>query len=110
VPTRLRVGSVQLDLDTQEAMIDGTRVELTAREAAMIEFLVARRHRPVGRDELLVGVWGYRDGSIETRTVDVHVQKLRKKLAALPGGEAWIETVRGRGYRFAVEVEACGAS
>jgi two-component system response regulator RegX3 len=110
VPTRLRVGTVELDLDTQVARSGSALVELTAREAALIEFLVARRHRPVGRDELLVGVWGYRDGSIETRTVDVHVQKLRRKLSALPGGDAWIETIRGRGYRFAVEVEACDAS
>jgi len=110
VPTRLRVGTVELDLDTQAARSGAAAVELTARETALLEFLVARRHRPVARDELLVGVWGYRDGSIETRTVDVHVQKLRRKLSTLPGGDRWIETVRGRGYRFAVEVEACGAS
>ena len=109
VPTRLRVGGVELDLDAQTARAGDCAVELTAREGAMLEFLLARRHRPVGRDELLVGVWGYRDGTIETRTVDVHVQKLRRKLSVLPDGERWIETVRGRGYRFAVEVEPCAA-
>ena len=40
------------------------------------------------------------DGSIRTRTVDVHILQLRNKLRELPGGEAWIGTVRGRGYRF----------
>lgn len=53
----------------------------------------------MARDELLVEVWGYRDGSIQTRTVDVHMQQLRAKLKVV-GGDAWFETVRGRGYRF----------
>src|SRR5947208_647305 len=51
--------------------------------------------------ELLVHVWGYRDGNIETRTVDVTIQKLRSKLRVVPGGEQWIETMRGMGYRLA---------
>ncbi|MCC7539297.1 MAG: winged helix-turn-helix domain-containing protein, partial [Deltaproteobacteria bacterium] len=62
-----------------------------------------RRHRAVTREELLVDVWGYRDGSIQTRTVDVHIQQLRAKLRSAPDGERWIDTVRGRGYRFAAE-------
>ncbi len=74
-------------------------VKLTARECALLSFLCSRDHRPVPRDELLVNVWGYRDGSIQTRTVDVHVQQLRAKLKRV-GGEHWIGTVRGRGYRF----------
>jgi DNA-binding response OmpR family regulator len=102
-PARLRLGGVDLDLDGLVAACGAVRVPLTAREGALLAFLLARRHRPVGRDELLVGVWGYRDGRIETRTVDVHVQKLRKKLGALPGGEGWIVTIRGRGYRLVAE-------
>ena len=53
----------------------------------------------MSREELLVDVWGYHDGTIRTRTVDVHVQQLRTKLRSA-GGEDWIGTVRGRGYRF----------
>ena len=84
----------------QLTVVRGTDiVKLTARECSLFSFLVARAHRPVPRDELLVNVWGYRDGSIQTRTVDVHVQQLRAKLK-LVGGFAWIGTVRGRGYRF----------
>ena len=45
-------------------------------------------------------VWGYTDGTIQTRTVDVHVQQLRAKLKAVPGGEQWIGTVRGKGYKL----------
>ncbi len=103
-PSRIRVGDVDLDLEGLVASCNDVQVSLSARESSLLAFLVARRHRAVARDELLVAVWGYRDGGIETRTVDVHVQKLRAKLAALPGGEGWIETVRGRGYRFAGDV------
>jgi two-component system response regulator RegX3 len=60
---------------------------------------MAHEGKPIARDELLVSVWGYRDGSIQTRTVDVHVQQLRSKLAEI-GGRDWISTVRGRGYLF----------
>ena len=74
-------------------------IKLTARECSLLAFLCGRAHRPVPRDELLVNVWGYRDGSIQTRTVDVHVQQLRAKLKRV-GGADWIGTVRGRGYRF----------
>lgn len=84
----------------QLSVVRGTDiVKLTARETSLLQFLCDRAHRPVPRDELLVNVWGYRDGSIQTRTVDVHVQQLRAKLKGV-GGEAWIGTVRGRGYRF----------
>jgi DNA-binding response OmpR family regulator len=75
-------------------------VKLTARETSLLAFLAARAHRPVPREELLVEVWGYRDGSIQTRTVDVHVQQLRAKLKVIPAAAEWVGTVRGRGYRF----------
>ena len=64
----------------------------------------SHRHRAVGRDELLVEVWGYRDGSVQTRTVDVHIAQLRGKLKALPDGDRIIETIRGRGYQLGVEI------
>ena len=97
---QILVGDAVIDLDQLCVRAGDAEVKLTAREASLLDFLAARAHRPVGRDELLVEVWGYRDGSIQTRTVDVHVQQLRAKLKALPGGEQWIGTVRGRGYRF----------
>jgi two-component system response regulator RegX3 len=87
------------DADQLTVSRGGDSVRLTARECALLQFLCSRAHRPVPRDELLVNVWGYRDGNIQTRTVDVHVQQLRAKLKAI-GGEQWIGTVRGRGYRF----------
>lgn len=98
-PRRVVVDRATIDLDALAVTRDATSIKLTAREAALLAFLLERRHRPVARDELLVEVWGYRDGSIQTRTVDVHVQQLRARLALI-GGDGWIETVRGRGYRF----------
>ncbi len=99
---RLRVAGVEVDLDAQ--ILGEGLVRLTAREASLLLYLIERRHRPVTREELLVDVWGYNDGTVRTRTVDVHVQQLRAKLDGV-GGEGWIETVRGRGYRFVADVE-----
>ena len=97
---QISVGDAVVDFDQLVVRHASGDVRLTAREAALVDFLAARAHRPVARDELLVEVWGYNDGSIQTRTVDVHIQQLRAKLKAIPGGENWIGTVRGRGYRF----------
>jgi two-component system response regulator RegX3 len=96
----IAVGDAMIDVDQLVVRHQAGELRLTAREVSLLDFLAARAHRPVGRDELLVEVWGYRDGSIQTRTVDVHIQQLRAKLKAIPGGEQWIGTVRGRGYRF----------
>jgi two-component system response regulator RegX3 len=97
------MGVAVLDVGNARLEHAETRVTLTARETQLLAFLHAHRDRIVTRAELLVQVWGYRDGSIETRTVDVHVQKLRRKLEAVPGGDRWIETARSLGYRLCVE-------
>jgi two-component system response regulator RegX3 len=99
-PRRVTRGAATIDLDALEVTWPGGSVRLTAREGSLLSYLSSRAHRAVSREELLVDVWGYRDGTIRTRTVDVHVQQLRKKLETVPGGGAWIATVRGRGYRF----------
>jgi two-component system alkaline phosphatase synthesis response regulator PhoP len=103
-PRRFRIAGVAVDLDAQTLALSGEPVRLTAREASLISYLLERRHRPVTREELLVDVWGYNDGTVRTRTVDVHMQQLRTKLREVRG-DAWIETVRGRGYRFVADVE-----
>jgi len=92
-------GGAVIDLDQLVVRHGPVEVRLTARETALLAFLVERAHRVVARDELLVEVWGYRDGAIQTRTVDVHMMQLRAKLKAV-GGEGWVGTIRGRGYRF----------
>lgn len=108
-PRRIQIGAALLDLDALNVTfltVSGSRgaLALTAREASLLDYLLARRHRAVTREELLVDVWGYSDGTIQTRTVDVHVLQLRKRLREVPGGDVWIGTVRGRGYRFEGDV------
>jgi two-component system response regulator RegX3 len=100
-----RVSLGEAVLDVTNAHLEygaGERLTLTAREASLLAYLAAHRGRVIPRAELLVQVWGYRDGSIETRTVDVHIQKLRQRLGTVPGGARWVETVRGVGYRLGV--------
>ncbi len=94
-------GGAVIDLDQLLVRKGDVEVRLTARETSLLGFLAERGHRVVARDELLVEVWGYRDGAIQTRTVDVHMMQLRARLKAV-GGESWIGTFRGRGYRFVV--------
>lgn len=84
------------DFDAVAIGVDGTPVRLTRREFELLRFLVENRNRVLSRDRLLERVWGY-DRSIETRSVDVHVGRLRSKLGA--AGKQ-IETVVGLGYRF----------
>jgi DNA-binding response OmpR family regulator len=75
-------------------------IELTRREASLLALFAREAGRILSRRRLLREIWGFADPDrIETRTVDMHIAKLRKKLDAI--GDALIETVRGEGYRFA---------
>ena len=84
------------DFDAVAVTVDTKPVKLTRREFELLRFLVENRNRVLSRDRLLERVWGY-DRFIETRSVDVHVGRLRAKLGA--AGQQ-IETVIGLGYRF----------
>jgi len=84
------------DFDAVAVAVDGQPVRLTRREFELLHFLVDNRNRVLSRDRLLERVWGY-ERFIETRSVDVHVGRLRAKLGA--AGHQ-IETVVGLGYRF----------
>ncbi len=98
---RVPIGSAAtLDVDRHEILAGSVTVRLTLRETMFLAYLAERAPGTASREELLVDVWGYRDGTIRTRTIDVHVQQLRAKLRAIAGGEASIATVRGRGYRL----------
>ena len=96
--------AVVVDFDLQRVEDGVNALVLTTREARLLEHLLVHRERIVTREELLVEVWGYRDGTIRTRTVDVHVQQLRAKLEKVRGGATWIATTRGKGYRFDAEL------
>jgi DNA-binding response OmpR family regulator len=84
------------DFDAVAVHVDGEPIRLTRREFELLRYLVANKNRVLSRDRLLERVWGY-DQAIETRSVDVHVGRLRGKLG--PAGQQ-IETVVGLGYRF----------
>jgi len=73
---------------------------LTRREMEIIVYLFRHRARIVSKGELLTEVWHYKDPNVETRTVDIHMLKLRKKITALTEGRGLIQTVRGEGYRL----------
>ena len=84
------------DFDAVSVAVDGDAVRLTRREFELLRYLVQNKNRVVSRDRLLERVWGY-DRLVETRSVDVHVGRLRSKLG---GAGRQIETVVGLGYRF----------
>jgi DNA-binding response OmpR family regulator len=84
------------DFEAVSITVEGTAIRLTRREFELLRFLVENRNRVLSRDRLLERVWGY-DRFIETRSVDVHIGRLRAKLGV--AGQQ-IETVVGLGYRF----------
>lgn len=90
-------GGLEFDRANLEIRRDGQRLDLTAIEFKLLATLMEKRGRVLTRETLLRGVWGYR-GSVDTRTVDTHMRRLRQKLGECAGD---IETVRGEGYRFA---------
>ena len=84
------------DFDAVAVTVDGDPIRLTRREFELLRYLVQNKNRVVSRDRLLERVWGY-DRLVETRSVDVHVGRLRNKLGS---AGRQIETVVGLGYRF----------
>ena len=96
--TAIRLGPIVLDPSTYRVSLEGTPLDLTFKEFELLRYLAERRGRVFTRPALLREVWGY-DFYGGTRTVDVHVRRLRSKLG--PAHEGLIETVRGVGYRAA---------
>jgi DNA-binding response OmpR family regulator len=96
-PTTLRFGPIEMDLG-RHTVADGNReVKLTAKEFLLLQYLLEHRGRVLSRDVLLGDVWGYRYPG-GTRTVDVHVRRLREKLPALVDA---LVTVKQFGYKLA---------
>jgi DNA-binding response OmpR family regulator len=96
--TTIRLGPIALDASTYRVSIEGAPLDLTFKEFELLRYLAERRGRVFTRPALLREVWGY-DFYGGTRTVDVHVRRLRAKLG--PAHEGLIQTVRGVGYRAA---------
>jgi len=95
---RYQFGTFLLDLDKRELYLDDDPVLLSAQEYRLLEYLVRRPNKVLSRDQIMDEVWSY-SSEATSRTVDVHVAKLRQKLGetAIP---RHILTIRGRGYKF----------
>ena len=96
-PATLAFGSIVMDLTSHTVEDDGREVKLTAKEFLLLQYLLEHRGRVLSRDVLLGDVWGYRYTG-GTRTVDVHVRRLREKLPALVDA---LVTVKQFGYKLA---------
>jgi two-component system, OmpR family, phosphate regulon response regulator PhoB len=95
------VGNLEVDLVAHRVTVNGDRVRVTPLQMRLLAHLIEHRDEVVTRSDLLKQVWGYQ-GQIQTRTVDIHVQRLRERLG--PVAEL-ITTVRGIGYRLSERPE-----
>lgn len=97
----IRLGDLEVDIDRYVVCFKNRKIDFKPKEIQLLYFLLKNPNRVFSRDQLLENVWGY-DYIGETRTVDVHIKRLREKLDA--GDQAWkISTVWGVGYKLEVD-------
>jgi len=97
----ISIGDVEIDTENFSGMKGSVEISFTKREIEVLSYLAQNPDRPVSREELLSKVWGYgRNLDIETRTVDIHIAKLRRKIEADNKEPELLITVRGAGYRL----------
>ena len=101
----IEFGCLRMDTNGHRVWIDNDEVALTALEFKLLHTFVTRRGRVQTRETLLHDVWGHVPG-VPTRTVDTHIQRLRKKIG---GASDYIETLRGVGYRFLTSLDDAGS-
>ena len=100
----LNIGNISIDTENLSGLNGDEEIAFTKREVEVLSYLAQNSERPVSREELLSKVWGYARGlDIETRTVDIHIAKLRRKIEVDPKEPAKLITVRGAGYRLVTE-------
>ena len=98
-PEVLVEGAVRLDLERHELSVDGELVSLALREFELLSYLKESSGRVVTRESLMQNVWGW-DYIGDTKTIDVHVKRLRSKIESDPSAPLRISTIRGVGYRY----------
>lgn len=94
-----RFGSILVDFQKTEVMRGGEKIELSAREFKLLEYIIKCRGKVLTRNQILDDVWG-RDVNVSTRTVDVHIAWLRQKLEENARHPQFIQTIHGLGYKF----------
>lgn len=100
-PMALPVPGGTLDLGQRELRFsDGATTALSERETELLTYLARNPGRAIPREELLARVWKLNPDAVETRTIDMHIARLREKLRDDPGAPRIIRTLRGRGYEF----------
>ena len=100
--SRIKIPGGSIDLARHEVRFDdGQRAELSEREIDLVRYLASHGGRAIAREELLANVWRISPKGVTTRTIDMHVARLREKLRDDPGRPAVLLTVRGKGYMFA---------
>ena len=95
----LELGNIKLDLCKHEVYKKGEKIDLTLKEFELLKLLIENKGKVLSRNHLLDKVWGYEYYG-ETRTVDVHIRYLRKKIEDDSNSEKYIQTVRGVGYKI----------
>ncbi len=95
----LAAGPVRMDVERHVVTINGTAQQLPLKEFELLEFLMRNSGRVLTRSQLIDRVWGS-DYFGDTKTLDVHVKRLRAKIEVDPGNPVFIQTVRGLGYKF----------
>ncbi len=101
---QLQIGPLEIDLAGRDVRVEGRLASLTAKEFDLLVVLADNRGRVFGRETLLQQVWGY-DYLGDSRTVDVHIQRLRRKLEPDPHHPRYLLTVHSIGYKFAADEE-----
>lgn len=100
---RVNFNHGKLDFERRELRYhDQTRAELSEKEAELLQYLVSNRGRAISRDELLSSVWRLSPQGISTRTIDMHIARLREKLRDSKENPQTLLTVRGKGYMWAI--------
>ena len=98
-PAALEAGPVRMDVDRHRVTVDGAAVQLPLKEFELLEILLRNAGRVLTRQQLIDRVWGA-DYVGDTKTLDVHVKRLRAKVEPEPGSPKHLLTVRGLGYKF----------
>ncbi len=97
-----RFANMEHHPNTHLLIKDGKKVELTILENRILLYFLKNKNKVINREELMMEVWGY-NADVNTRTLDMHIVRLRKKIEDNPDSPQYLQTVRGIGYRFAYE-------